>query len=302
MFKKHLRFQWIVSAVAVFAMCLLGLRGATAQDDVDISLEFDVKKLKKLIYSQGFSPWLDEKTINQLAQLKAHVEAKEWAKAFRLIDEQPTVQRGQLFPAGNSVWLPLEDYYWHLLVQLPPEGREAFRLYFNGRAKDLYERALVAPEEEQRSMLSKIHRSYFLTTYGDEATEALGDAYFEQGNFVAAERCWRSVVTHHADSDIPEQRLLVKIGFAVHRQSDAKAMEAVVEQISARFANASVKIGGEAKSAYEVVSGLLASTERQSPTIAEVLPALTIPVGDETPSWELALQRSKTPSQAIVPS
>jgi outer membrane protein assembly factor BamB len=301
MMNKRLRYEWLFTVVVVLTPCLFGARIARAQD-VDVSLEFDVKKLKKLVYAQGFSPWLDEKTINQLSQLKEHVKAKEWSKAFRLIDEQPTAQRGQLFPAGRSVWLPLEDYYWHLLVQLPSEGREAFRLYFNGRAKDLYERALLAPEEQQRSMLSKIHRSYFLTTFGDEATESLGDAHFEQGNFVAAERCWRSIVTHHADSDIPEQRLLVKIGFAAHRQSDVEALEKIVEQIGARFADATIELGGEAKPALAIVAELLKSTESQTPYISRVLPAVTIPLGESKSLWEVNLKKPHVSNQAILSS
>src|SRR5438093_126983 len=91
---------------------------------------------------------------------------------------------------------------------MPPEGLRVYRELYDGAARGLLEDYARHADGFQ---LRRAASEYFLTSFGDEAAEILGDALFESGDYRSAVSWWRKIILEYPDSDIPRERLQRKI-------------------------------------------------------------------------------------------
>ena len=105
--------------------------------------------------------------------------------ALNSIDEASSAG---LVPAGDGFLVPIRTRVERCLLRLPPEGREAYRLFNDANARQLWghlQDAHGIPSDELQTLRKLVER-YFLTSVGDLAADRLGDALFEQGDFSGA--------------------------------------------------------------------------------------------------------------------
>ena len=88
----------------------------------------------------GFSISVDEKKLNLLEDYERYIRHRMWEKALTSLKElSETKSTSRLLPTSDGFLIDAEDRVFQALTALPPEGREAFRLFFDGKARKQFE-------------------------------------------------------------------------------------------------------------------------------------------------------------------
>lgn len=98
-----------------------------------------------------------------------------------------------------------------VLASLPPEGLRAYRLFYDGQAKRLLDRART---EHDPAALRLIASRYLMTQYGDDATELLASWALDEGRPGEALALLTDVLELVPDRDVPDQLVVGKLAAA----------------------------------------------------------------------------------------
>jgi outer membrane protein assembly factor BamB len=207
----------------------------------------------------GFQVPVDEALQAAFADFERHAGRKAWEKAFTALSELPADKRTGMLEDGNGYLIAAKERIWNALVSLPPDGREAYRIFFEPRAEKLF--ATLLDKQQQGpgvalKVVEELYDQYFLTSVGDNAADLLGDARFEQGQFDEAARCWTAILDHHPNTDLSEARLQVKRALALALSGRQSEFEALRRQVSQRYATQNVSLGGREVNPAEFLEGV----------------------------------------------
>jgi outer membrane protein assembly factor BamB len=255
----------------------------TAVDEVDASNENAPK---------GFGVLkADSKIVEMLDDFDRYAAKKSWELAFRSLNSLNDTGNKGMVPTKNGFFVPIRARAQQSLLNLPPEGREAYRLFNDAAAKQLWDRLQNTqggfPSDEMAT-LRKLVDQYFLTSVGDLAADRLGDALFEQGEFAAADGMWRLVVEKYPDPHLSPAKLQVKRAVALARLGRGEALEALSSQIAEQYADDRVTVGGHDVKAAEFVKSLAPKQASNGPARVAAADAMLLPTADE-PLWQIRL-------------
>lgn len=285
----------IVSALSLAAALCLSQRTALAQIMV---MESPVGAAKQ---PQGFTVATDEALQNSFGDFQRHVERKAWEKAFATLNEIPAEKRKGMLARPDGVIIPASLRIWDAIADLPAEGRDAFRLFHEAKAKQTWAKAMEPGTNwsDQVATAEKVYQEFFLTSVGDNAADFLGDAEFERGDFQNAERYWRNVLEKHPDSDVPEPRLLFKRGLALAEQRQGSSVAAVVRSLEQRFPGQAMKLGGKDVNVGEYLTSRLKAAESGATAAAQSIEAAIqgVPVAETQPGWRTQFLSPKAVEQ-----
>ena len=158
-----------------------------------------------------------------------------WERATKALDAIPEAQASRFVDGPDGFIIPVSRKRRAVLAALPPEGLAAYRLFHDADAKKLLDQA-EGPTEQ--ATLEKIYSAYFLTSVGDEATDRLGDLYFEQGQFDRAADCWLEIFRGRPDSEIPPALIATKAALALVKAGRRSAAIALRDELAGRFPEA----------------------------------------------------------------
>ncbi|QDT42805.1 outer membrane biogenesis protein BamB [Gimesia alba] len=258
----------------------------------------------------GFSISVDEKKLNLLDDYERYIRHQMWEKALTALKElSETKSTSPLLPTKDGFLVDAEQRIFMALVSMPAEGREAFRLFFDGKAKKQFEdlsaqNGLLTSDRITKA--KQIYSQYFLTSIGDDVADLLGNDAFERGEFVPAARFWRSILDHHPDTNLSEIDLNVKYALALIRSRQTEQAAATIQVISQQFPGKKIRLGGED---VDPVPYLQALTPRGAETPSAAAPQhhqlanllqqpLKLPQEKVKPQWQLSYL-DKTMVQAI---
>jgi outer membrane protein assembly factor BamB len=238
---------------------------------------------------QGFTVPTDEALQNSFGDFQRHVERKAWEKAIATLNDIPADKRKGMLARPDGVIIPASLRIWDAVADLPAEGRDAFRLFHEAKAKQTWAKVNEPGTKwaEQLATAEQVYQEFFLTSVGDNAADFLGDAAFERGDFENAERYWRSVLEKHPDSDVSEARLLFKRGLTLAQLSQATSLATVTRALEQRFPGQTMKVAGKDVRPGEYLATRLKSAEKESlPSAATIEAALKgAPAAETEPSW-----------------
>lgn len=235
----------------------------------------------------SFQVPVDESLETAFADFERHVGRKTWDKAFQSLMDLPAEKQAGMLPGKDGYLISARARIWQALADLPPEGREAFRIFYDARAQKLYDELTAKsdrPAKDVQTAAEQLFDRYFLTGVGDNAADLLAEMYFEQGRFDDAADCWSAVIDYHPNSELPEARLHVKRALALAlagRQSDFAAAQ---REIAQRFAGQMVKLGGRELDAAAAVSDV--TIPGATAASASTLPTGAPNAGVE-PAWQV---------------
>jgi outer membrane protein assembly factor BamB len=243
--------------------------------------------------SAGFAVPFDRKVVAHFRELDEHLKNGAWSKAFRLLADASENSWTGMLPDRDGFLVPAGNRLAETLRNLSPEGRAAFRVFFEPTARQLMA-SLKSPDatpDRDTRVAETVYNRYFLTDSGDEAAAILGDSYFQRGEFLKAERCWRAILENHPDSSIPEIRLLVKCGVSLIRAGQVERFHLVREALALRFAGQKVILGGREYDALSYLDELAAKSGLETTISAAKesssdLPHLSAPMDDAKPLWQ----------------
>lgn len=240
---------------------------------------------------------VDEAVQNAVIDFERHGERGDWQKAFRVLENLPAEKRVGMLPMGNGFMVPSRVKLWRMLVDVNAEGRQAFRLFYEPKAKQLYTQMqgqLASNPAEAFKNAELIYDQYFITSYGDDVANLLGDVAFEKGQFIEAANRWKSIVDYHTDTDLSVPQLLVKSASAYVGAGRALEAQQLLGQLKQRHAQAQVKVAGREWSAVEYVTGLLGGSVRMgTENVGGASTELKLGQENLKKSWEVSFNSAK---------
>lgn len=208
-----------------------------------------------------------------------------WERAFKELEKVQQAPPSALAPRDDGLWMPTQRLLRQALAELPPAGKQAYRLFHDADAKALVDAAQGKDEVEK---LSKVFNDFFITSAGDVAADRLGDIYFEQGEMDKAAECWQAVVDFRPETKIPRVRLLTKTAIALARAGRWQEFAALQRQVQDRHAGETVVFGGQELPATQRLDAIAA---QQSRVAAEA----TAPAAASDVESDLALPDNNAP-------
>lgn len=230
-------------------------------------------------------------------------EKNQWEKAFRSLTTVMDSAGKGMMPAGDGFLVPTRVSVRRALAALPADGREAYRLFNDAKAKQLWDQIVNAPAPDTNEVktLQKIVDDFFITSVGDKAADRLGDAEMEAGDFLGADRAWSAILTDAPDTSLSKVRLLAKRGTALARAGRWEAFESVLRTVQQDYAGQTVTIAGKEVVASDYLLSLRTPASTQpatQPVVAtdapdEEVPEVSEPQSD-TPAWQMQIIDTST--------
>lgn len=215
-----------------------------------------------------------------------------WERALKSLFTIPEDQTRRFVDGDNGFIISIARKRHVLLSLLPSNGQAAFRVFYDAEARKLLEEA-EGPAE--LTNLERIYSAYFLTSVGDNAADRLGDLYFELGRFDRAAECWLAVVKERPDTDLSPALLTLKAALALSRAGRTSEFEALRDQLSNRYRDESLVIGGRSASPSEQLRRLLdgPTAEPVAGTSEKSVGGVTLEAGASVdPTWQTRIAES----------
>jgi outer membrane protein assembly factor BamB len=164
-----------------------------------------------------------------------------WERALKALYTIPEDQALRFVDGESGFIIPVARKRRLVLSALPPEGQAAYRLFYDSEAQKLFDGAEGANELKN---LERIYSAYFVTSIGDNASDRLGDLYFELGRFDRAAECYLAVLRDRPDTDLAPAVLAVKAALALSRAGRRSEFEQLRDELASRYTDDKVSLGG----------------------------------------------------------
>lgn len=253
-------------------------------------------------------PVADESAQERAAELMQAFEAGDWGAAFK---RMATLGEGELdvmVPTRHEgVYHSLRSWVQGVVLSLPPDGVRAFRLYFDGQAREMLAevRGHAQPgSEAQLRLAERLVGRMLASSVGGEASELLGDLYFERGAFARAEHAWSRSLAYGESTGEAALRLEAKRVIALMRGGDRAGAHTLYAALAARYGDRSITVGGEQVAAIALLQDAVGAApgrqlvQKDRPDAARGS-ALALPEQDASPAWNLPLLDMVSQSWAI---
>ncbi len=152
------------------------------------------------------SAFIRDRQWQEAADMYQKIIAQYGDRAVRIPD---TVRVDARYQGQTRRWYNQRDYVIGQMASLPPEAREAFARAGEVQAGVLWNRA-ISPEsgdKQRRADLVRLATEFYLSRYGYQAIERLGDMAFDEGEFKQAVAFYRQLV-RLPDEPSPENGVL----------------------------------------------------------------------------------------------
>ena len=212
----------------------------------------------------------DQKIIEQFEDFERFRDKKAWDRAFTSLNKLfETGDTGAMSPTKEGFWIPTRQKLLHTLLALPPEGREAYHLFYDSQAKQQWDQVLAheaAGDADTVAQLKKTVDRYFISNIGDQVADHLGDALFESGDYAGAAKAWDQILTSYPETAIAPLRLRMKQATALARAGRMEQFRQLAAVIREKHPGEVVKIAGKNVPVDEQLSMLAKPQPTSQPT------------------------------------
>ena len=169
-----------------------------------------------------------------LQQAERYKDDGNYRVASQLWQEVLKRSGDSLYSGDGKTYFSLVQQVEAILANLPPEGLTAYRVLADAEAKEILAQASGPNDTEA---LNKIVRSYFASSFGDEAAYSLGCIYLDQYDFIGARRLLEKVATQHPDPSMPLDEVYSRIALCQAFLGDVKLAEESLQEATEVNAN-----------------------------------------------------------------
>jgi outer membrane protein assembly factor BamB/tetratricopeptide (TPR) repeat protein len=262
-----LAFPWGVLLVAVVGWCQG--RSAVAQEPAP-------GRAGTTFYAD-FSDTADA----LLRNAASHVHDGQWAEAVEIYqrviqqygDKVARIPKGD--PGGDpasesQLYVDVRQFCQRKLAALPPPARAIYRARVDGQAERWYRQG---ESLRDRALLRRVVEQAFCSSWGDDASELLGDLAFQDGRFEEALASYRRLVPDragegaglvHPDPSVDLARVAAKMLLSRAAQGDLPPTASDLETYAKTYPNASGTLAGQ-EGAYLATLVRALGTDRLAP-------------------------------------
>ncbi len=249
--------------------------------------------------TSGFSVHKEDTAVSEgLDEFDRYCSKGAWEKAFTSLAKVTESPAKGLTPRGDGFFVPTRVRLRRQLIALPPEGKQAYRLFNDGKARKLFAELDAPPAQDPDSSqpgrtdelakLQDLFDQFFITSIGDQIADRLGDASFEVEDFSRAAECWGAILSDFPETSLSPLRLSTKRAIALCRAGRRDECATLVAQVSEKYSGQSVRIGGRDVVASALLEELLNDTSPRTSAPTMVSAPLRLPQSDE-PLWQSQL-------------
>ncbi|MBI4565239.1 MAG: PQQ-binding-like beta-propeller repeat protein [Planctomycetes bacterium] len=187
--------------------------------------------------------YIDAVRKDYLDRIDRFREAKDWKGLFNAYGEafEPRLAHKVVQPdPKRPLWIGLIEYLNRRFADLPKEALDYYRGIHDGPARLEYRQAR---ETDDRSALLRLVETYFFSSVADEALDLLGSLYLEEGKQPEACSCWRRLLEHYPDSDIPAHVTAARLASAAERGGNESALNWLRRFVATREIDGKLWVG-----------------------------------------------------------
>ena len=192
----------------------------------------------------------DQKVVEQFDDFDRFAKKKSWDRAFKSLDGFLAASNpNAMSPVKDGFWIPSRQKVLQNLLELPDEGKAAYQLFNDAKAKQLFDQAVTHDKAGDTADVATLYRKvadqYFISTVGDQAADRLGDCLFESGDYFGAIKMWDQILTYLPGSNLSPVKLQIKKATALARTGRKAQFQQLAKIIKDKFAGQSIKIAGK---------------------------------------------------------
>jgi outer membrane protein assembly factor BamB len=251
-------------------------------------------------------PDISIEAATHLRTAASYVADQNWSEAIDLYQRLIETFGAKVVQVGSSpVYVTVRDYCHLQIAAMPPPARALYRVRADAQAEAWY-RAGV--RERDRELLGRVVDRAFVSSWGDDAIDALAELAFEAGDFDKAYMLWKridpgpraepaepdeaargpNVSLVYPDPDLDLAHIAAKKVLCLLFQSNSELAPGAMAEFRKRFPDARGTIGG--------VDGLLIDR------LSQIARSTAPPRGPATTDWPTFAgnaQRSKVVPHAV---
>ncbi|WLD14422.1 PQQ-binding-like beta-propeller repeat protein [Planctellipticum variicoloris] len=265
----------------------------------------------------------DTTVAKSLGQVEEFAAAGRWQDALEILQQLTETHSAALTQirageAGGTAWYAnVATRANILLARLPADARADYRARLDPLAREWFAEWEVTRRE---AALQRILRTAFLSSYGDDALWALGEAAWDRGEFATARRLWTQLVPlpaevtddrfpgvlRYPDTDLDLAGVRARLILCSLMLKEPERARREIDRFAIEFPQAEGKLGGQTGSLIELLRQMSESLGLPQPLpwsgdfatfggsmsrqwIAGELPDLA------TPTWSAELRRNSLP-------
>lgn len=204
---------------------------------------------------------VDKNALKRFGAIEDYLAEKRWSEAIDLLQEISQTDGRALVlaqpgTAGESaVYLNVSTRCNILLSQLPPEGLATYRKKIDPQARRWLDHWKQTRDEAD---LQRLVREAYLSSLGDEALWALGEAAWDRGDFASARLYWTQLiplgqeareanlptVLRYPDSDLDQAAILARLVLCTLLEGERNRAGIEIERFGERFPEATGTLAG----------------------------------------------------------
>jgi outer membrane protein assembly factor BamB len=181
----------------------------------------------------------DPVAAKMLGAARDFVAARQWGDAVDLLRQIADQHGDRLVAIESGRYVNVQTYADILIASMPLEGLKQYRAKIDPQARRWFETARDQHDEEG---LEKVVRKAFLSSYGDDALQLLGELAWEQGSVARARSYWEKLIPSASPTAAGELPMILKF-------PDSEIDSALIE---ARLVLCSLMQGNLARSQTEL--------------------------------------------------
>jgi outer membrane protein assembly factor BamB len=152
-----------------------------------------------------------------------------------------------VFSTDDRLYRPVARLCHELLASLPPQGLSLYRARYGFVAEKAYVDALASRD---LTAMESVYTKYFITKHAGLAMHAAADLLMDRGRFRAAIQTMQTLLEVYPEfcrreAGLQDVLLWVKLATCYEQLGESKTAVDVLEQVTARWPEASVRIMGD---------------------------------------------------------
>jgi outer membrane protein assembly factor BamB/tetratricopeptide (TPR) repeat protein len=219
--------------------------------------------------------FVDESKKDYLDKLERYLKSKDW-KALFDHHAQASLPRNahKVVPLAPNQYVGLAEYLKRRFADLPPEALQYYRGQHDGPARREFDRARAAGDLEA---LDRLVDTWFYSSRTDDTLDLLGNLHLEEGRPREAAHCWKRLLMHYPDSEIPRALTAARLGRAAEAWGNGSLLAEVRKFVKSKGIEGEVIAGGERKNLSDYLAGLKAERPAAAVSTSDRMPSIPGP-------------------------